>query len=213
MISNWSAEPIRGEEIRWSLRDGDSEGVLASGTIYGVEVAQGSLTEVGRINASLQSVDRAVQLLLVLEAGSHINRYPLWVYPEKEEPTYPEIEQTTSLQHALALLKQGRKVLYSPDHAAIAGNSVGGSFTPDYWNYAMFKGISESVGREVSPGTLSILTNLRTLFREFHRDAQQLAMVDHFEVCTTPHPDRTPHEYKPLIQVIDNIERKQVGLL
>lgn len=216
LISNWSAEPIRGEEIRWSLRDGDSEGVLASGTIYGVEVAQGSLTEVGRINASLQSVDRAVQLLLVLEAGSHINRYPLWVYPEKEEPTYPEIEQTTSLQHALALLKQGRKVLYSPDHAAIAGNSVGGSFTPDYWNYAMFKGISESVGREVSPGTLSILTNpAHPLFREFptemHSNWQWWIILKHARPLIL---DRTPHEYKPLIQVIDNIERNhKLGLL
>ena len=36
-------------------------------------------------------------------------------------------------------LSQGGKILLIPDHKAIEEQSVGGLFTPDYWNYAMFK--------------------------------------------------------------------------
>ncbi|MGG6550559.1 UNVERIFIED_CONTAM: hypothetical protein NY100_34710, partial [Prevotella sp. 15_C9] len=68
-------------------------------------------------------------------------------------------------------------VLLIPDHDSIVAQSVGGMFTPDYWNYSMFKTISENAGKEVSPGTLSILTDpghplLKYFPTECHSDWQ-----------------------------------------
>ena len=50
---------------------------------------------------------------------------------------------------------EGASMLWFPNHQDIALRSVGGLVTPDYWNFAMFKGISESLRRPVSPGTAS----------------------------------------------------------
>ena len=86
--------------------------------------------------------------------------------------------------------------------------TVGGLFQTDYWNYRMFKRICENNGKPVSPGTLGILTDPEhPLFKEFptarHTDWQW------FPVIKASRPiilDSFP-ELKPIVQVIDNVER------
>lgn len=100
-----------------------------------------------------------------------------------------------------------------PDSAA---NTVGGLFTTDYWNYRMFKTISESNHRPVSPGTLGILTYPHhPLFADFPTDEH--TNWQWFTIIKASHPlilDRLPKGYKPIVQVIDNIERNhKLGLI
>ena len=114
------------------------------------------------------------------------------------------------------MLQQGNKVLYIPDHKEVEKLSVGGLFTPDYWNYAMFKNISEWLKRDVSPGTLSILTDpSHPLFKEFPTETH--SNWQWWIISKNSRPfilDRTPKDYKPLVQVIDNIERNhKLGLI
>ena len=144
----------------------------------------------------------------------HVN---LWVYPDRTPESEADIFICQSLDDkARKRLSQGGKILLIPDHKAIEEQSVGGLFTPDYWNYAMFKSISENAGREVSPGTLSLLMDEKhPLFRQFptecHSNWQWWSIVRHARPFIL---NATRHEYKPLIQVVDNVERNhKLGLL
>ena len=56
-------------------------------------------------------------------------------------------------------LHNGEKVLLFPQTEEIEKISFPGHFPPEFWNYGMFKGISEWVKKPVSPGTLGLLTN------------------------------------------------------
>jgi hypothetical protein len=94
--------------------------------------------------------------------------------------------------------------------------TVPGLFQTDYWNYRMFKTICENNKKTVSPGTLGILTNpnhpVFNLFpTEEHTSWQWFAMVK------PSHPfilDNTPAQYRPIVQVIDNVERNhKLGLI
>ena len=80
----------------------------------------------------------------------------------------------------------------------------------------MFKGISESNKKPVSPGTMSIFTNpALPLFSdfptEFHTNWQWWPIVKNSRPFIL---DNTPEDYRPLVQVVDNIERNhKLGLI
>lgn len=214
-VSNYSKAALSGRNLSWTLNKASDKINIAKGELS-VDVSQGELTEVGKIEVPLQNISQATQLKLTLQLGSHVNQYDIWVYPDKEITANPDVNETTSLKEALELLKQGKKVLYIPEHKEIEKLSVGGLFTPDYWNYAMFKNISEWVKRDVSPGTLSILTNpAHPLFKNFPTEAH--SNWQWWIISKNSRPlilDKTPKDYKPLVQVIDNIERNhKLGLL
>jgi hypothetical protein len=93
---------------------------------------------------------------------------------------------------------------------------VGGLFQTDYWNYRMFKTISENNKKPVSPGTLGLLCNPRhPLFRDFPTDEH--TSWQWFPVVKASHPfilDHTDKIYRPVVQVIDNVERNhKLGLV
>jgi hypothetical protein len=214
-VSNYSKAALSGRNLSWTLNKASDKINIAKGELS-VDVSQGELTEVGKIEVPLQNISQATQLKLTLQLGSHVNQYDIWVYPDKEITANPDVNETTSLKETLELLKQGKKVLYIPEHKEIEKLSVGGLFTPDYWNYAMFKNISEWVKRDVSPGTLSVLTNpAHPLFKNFPTEAH--SNWQWWIISKNSRPlilDKTPKDYKPLVQVIDNIERNhKLGLL
>ena len=95
-----------------------------------------------------------------MTTGKYRNYYHLWVYPDETAESEGSVHVASFLNDDLRKrLESGASVLLIPDHDSIVAQSVGGMFTPDYWNYSMFKTISENAGKEVSPGTLSILTD------------------------------------------------------
>ena len=113
-------------------------------------------------------------------------------------------------------LAAGAKVLFFPDHKAVRDQSVGGLYIPDYWNYRMFKSISENNKKPVSPGTMSILTNpdlplFSDFPTEFHTNWQWWPIVKNSRPFIL---DNAPKDYFPLVQVVDNFERNhKLGLI
>jgi hypothetical protein len=80
----------------------------------------------------------------------------------------------------------------------------------------MFKGISESISKPVSPGTMSILTDPRLpLFSEF--PTEFYTNWQWWPIVKNSRPfilDNTSKDYRPLVQVVDNIERNhKLGLI
>ena len=87
--------------------------------------------------------------------------------------------------------------------------SIDGAFQTDFWCYAMFNKYNP-------PGTLGILCDpkhpaLAHFPTEFHSNWQWWSIVRHARPFIL---NATRHEYKPLIQVVDNVERNhKLGLL
>ena len=141
------------------------------------------------------------------------NHWPIWIYPANNKPDKTGILVTRRLDRpAQNALAAGKKVLLMPKDTA---GTVGGLFQTDYWNYRMFKDICESAGKPVSPGTLGILTDpSHPIFREF--PTEEYTNWQWFPVLKASRPMILDalHGYKPIVQVIDNVERNhRLGLV
>lgn len=122
----------------------------------------------------------------------------------------------TLTQETLHQLQNGASVLLFPKAEDVQQNSLPGLFPPDFWNYGMFKGISESNGKPVSPGTLGLLTDPEhPLFRDFPTDFH--TNWQWFSIIKNSRPlilNKAPKTYFPIVQVIDNLERNhKLGLI
>ena len=156
-----------------------------------------------------------IDLKLTARTAGHegVNAWPIWVYPAGNQPDRSGITIVRKLDNAaLKALEAGKKVLLMPSDTT---GTVGGLFQTDYWNYRMFKQICESNGKSVSPGTLGILTDpAHPLFREFpteeHTDWQWFPVLK----ASRPMILDALRGYKPIVQVIDNVERNhRLGLV
>ena len=203
------------EPVRWSSVS--DNGVWKRDGVLMASIPQGKVGKAGSIDLSLSGLKEAQRLTLTLTTGKYRNYYHLWVYPDETAESEGSVHVASFLNDDLRKrLESGASVLLIPDHDSIVAQSVGGMFTPDYWNYSMFKTISENAGKEVSPGTLSILTDpghllLKYFPTECHSDWQWWSITRNSRPMIL---NATRGEYRPLIQVVDNIERNhKLGLV
>jgi hypothetical protein len=216
-IANYSEASLKEQHVNWKLKK-DNGDIFDEGQII-ADLQQGELTDIATLKSDLSKISKAEKLSLsILLEGTHYqNSYPVWVYPTDVDTKVPEnILVSEKLDKIIPQLKEGSSVLFFPEFDDVVELSVGGLFTPDYWNYRMFKGISESIKKPVSPGTLSILTDplqplLSDFPTEFHTNWQWWPIVKNSRPFIL---DNTPENYRPLVQVIDNIERNhKLGLI
>lgn len=208
-IANYSGESLEGKTLSWRLGDKEGKMTLPDGE---------GLIDVGEIDVDLDDYKQATQLQLVLgiDGTEYHNTYDIWVYPAKDKlkKLQKKVIVTNELtEQIIRQLEKGKNVLLTPDSSKLC---VGGLFQTDYWNYRMFKTISENNKKSVSPGTLGILTDPKhPIFRSF--PTQMHTNWQWFPVIKASHPfmlDNTAANYRPIIQVIDNIERNhKLGLV
>ena len=208
-IANYSGESLEGKTLSWRLGDKEGKITLPDGE---------GLIDVGEIDVDLDDYKQATQLQLVLgiDGTEYHNTYDIWVYPAKDKlkKLQKKVIVTNELtEQIIRQLEKGKNVLLTPDSSKLC---VGGLFQTDYWNYRMFKTISENNKKSVSPGTLGILTDPKhPIFRSF--PTQMHTNWQWFPVIKASHPfmlDNTAANYRPIIQVIDNIERNhKLGLV
>lgn len=158
----------------------------------------------------------AVVRNITLKTGKYENEYKIWVYSDAEQKT-DKVYFANSLDDlTIKALSEGKTVLLTPDFSSIEKQSIGGLFTPDYWNYAMFKTISENNNRPVSPGSLGMLMDSKhPLFKSFptedHTDWQWWCIARNSRPLIL---NSLSKDYRPLIQTVDNIERNhKLGIL
>lgn len=217
-VADYSDKDMMGQQVKWDLRNVNGE-VISEGE-KNVDIVRGGLTDITSLDISLLKIKKAekVTLTIKLTGTPFENSYPLWIYPADADIKVPAdiIIASGPDEDILQKLYSGAKVLLFPDHSKVRDQTVGGLFTPDYWNYRMFKGISESNKKPVSPGTMSILTNpgnhiFDDFPTEFHTNWQWWPIVKNSRPFIL---DKTPVDYKPLVQVVDNIERNhKLGLI
>lgn len=217
-IANYSESDLNSKQLSWTLTDSKQQ-VLDKGVLP-LQVKQGELAKVGTLKPAIASVRKAekVTLALSIDGTPYRNDYSLWIYPAADKEVAPseDICVTDDLDTHLKYLTEGGKVLWFPSKDKHKDQTVGGLFQTDYWNYRMFRTICENLDRPVSPGTLGILTDpghpaLADFPTEFHTNWQW------FPIIKQSYPmilDRLSDDYRPIVQVIDNVERNhKLGLL
>jgi hypothetical protein len=217
-VVNYSETSLKAQPVKWELKNGRGQIIFQGEEV--VDILQGGLTNIGSLSIDLLKFPKAekLKLSILLEGTHYENSYPLWVYPSDDVTKVPgnilvskNLDKTT-----LSKLTDGALVLLFPDFNEIRDLTVGGLFTPDYWNFRMFKHISESNNKPVSPGTMSILTDPKLpLFidfpTEFYTNWQWWPIIKNSRPFIL---DDTPKDYRPLVQVVDNIERNhKLGLI
>ena len=217
-VANYSNRTIS-DDLEWEI-SGSRGKIHKKGTISNLNIAAGGLAGIGRIEMPLHAPDHAEKLTidLRLKKTAYRNTYHAWIYPApgkniSHEGIIIAEELDTEI---MSILEEGGKVLLFPAAESIRNKSVGGLFPPDFWNYGMFRGISEWLGKPVSPGTLGIVTDPgHPVFRDFptgfHTDWQWFSIIKASRPLIL---NRTPHDYRPIVQVIDNPERNhKLGLV
>ncbi|MTI40602.1 sugar-binding domain-containing protein [Fulvivirga lutimaris] len=218
VVANYSNQNFN-TGIIWSIKKQDGT-IIDEGSNTNGEIVNGGLSDQGEINLSLSSFVKPEKLTINIEIPDteYSNSYPIWVYPAHAEVEIPKSiivsEKLTS--QVLDELQGGAKVLLFPQTEDVKQNSFAGQFPPEFWNYGMFKGISEWLKKPVSPGTLGLLTNpAHPLFNSFptdcHTNWQWFSIV---KASNSLILDQTSKAYRPIVQVIDNLERNhKLGLI
>jgi len=163
---------------------------------------------------------KSKQVKIVLRCGKYRNEYNIWIYAKSKEHKSNVIVADTLDTDVVKALENGKTVVLTPRFSSIEKNSIGGLFTPDYWNYAMFKTISENNKRPVSPGSLGMLVNMNkeqnenfNMFfpNEGHTDWQWWCVAKNSRPLILNSLNK---DYRPLIQTVDNVERNhKLGIL
>ena len=208
-IANYSGESLKGKTLSWNLDAQHGSLIIPDGE---------GLLDIGALDIDLSKYEQPAQLQLTLrvEGTEYQNTYDLWVYPFGVDLS--KLEQKVIITNELTdkiarQLEKGKNVLLMPNSSKLC---VDGLFQTDYWNYRMFKTISENNKKTVSPGTLGILTDPKhPIFKSFPTEMH--TNWQWFPILKASHPmmlDNTGKDYRPIVQVIDNIERNhKLGLV
>lgn len=214
-VANYGGTSLSGKKLSWVLRNGSI--VLSQGMTV---LSEGlGLLSCGDIQLTLPDVKQAckAELSLEIKGTSYRNSYPIWIYPSIKKLNTKDILIAHRLDKSVIdVLRHGGKVLLMPRRSDCRDVTVGGLFQTDYWNYRMFKSICDNIKKPASPGTLGILTNpAHKLFADFpteyHTNWQWYPVIKYSYPLIL---DSLPHSYRPIVQVIDNVERNhKLGLV
>ncbi|ANH83897.1 hypothetical protein A8C56_12620 [Niabella ginsenosidivorans] len=217
-LVNYSPQDLSGKTIRWTIT-GPGHRLLKSGKL---QIAKGNeaIIPVGTILFPLYNIAAATKLMvqLEIEGTAYHNSCPIWVYPSRLQLTIPTgvIISEKLDDKTITQLKAGAKVLLFPEQESIKKRSVGGQFISEFWNWKVFKDAAEKQQRPQSAGTLGIFTRPELpLFShfptEFYTSWQWWTIVKQARPLIL---DALPSGYRPLVQVIDNIDRNhKLGLI
>ena len=202
-----------------STEDG---GILYSEDIGNAAIPQGRLSTFKSLHIPLNHIKESQKLTfrIALKNTSYHNSWNIWVYPRYDKIREGVIDGVTVTRDSkvFAKLYQGEKpVLYIPKEKDIKGQSVGGLFISDFWNYKVFNNVTKSLGKESSPGTLGLLIEnpehgiFNSFPTDFHSNWQWWNIIKKSSPIIL---NEMPKDYYPIVQVIDNFERNhKLGLI
>lgn len=162
-------------------------------------------------------------LTLKLQGTGICNQYVLWRYPARTDRETEELLQnggsgrlrvTDDANRAWNRLKSGDDVLFFPGYLR---DKLPGFYCTDFWNYTMFRQISEQMGRETAVGTLGLCIRQEhpalSLF-----DCETYSTPQWYHIVTGSDCailDTCGGEgFRPIVQMIDNVERNhRLGIL
>ena len=141
------------------------------------------------------------------------NTWQLGIIPPPKEVSEAGVYVAHSFADAKPYLDRGEDVLLLP---YTVKNAVTGQYCTDFWNYRMFRQISESMGKPEPVGTLGLCIQAdhpiaKAMFSKEYATPQWYTPVTHADCAVL---DFAPEGYCPIVQMIDNVERcHRLGLI
>ncbi len=199
-VANYSSKTIS-DEVSWTVTTRDKK-VLFQGSMGTTRLPIGNSQALGNINIPLKTIKRAEELTvtLCLRNGKQHNEWNIWVYPEITPALSTNAIFTTSADSALALLKQGRNVVFNPDTSIIKG--IDGRFAPVFWSPVHFPDQPGSMGLLID-NQHPALANFPT---ETYSNWQWWDLVTNSRSVQL---DDLKPQPTPIIRVIDNFFRNR----
>ncbi len=216
-VCNWEA--FSGREVQYRVYCDASTDLWESGSLT-FDKGSERLHEAGVVSFEIPMLEKPckVKIELTLPGTEYKNVYELWAYPEYEveisetEISYggKSIRVVRSWEEALECRTHGVPCIYVPVQN---GEDIEGTYCTDFWNYPMFRSISESMGRKVPVGTLGLYIHKDKLADfpcEVYSTPQWFHLVMHSH-CTVLDGRE---DVQLLVQPIDNVERcHKLGIL
>lgn len=216
-VAHYGAEDLIDQKVIWSLKQGET--VLGSGSFV-EDIIRGEVNEVDLIHVSLNSVQSPEKLRLEISLADtpYKNGYDVWVYPA-QIPTPPSAAPSYVRSWSADVqskLEAGESVLLIPERDSFQ-NTVEMAFISGFWSpmFRMKGKVCPATGRE-TPGTQGILVDPdHPMFSgfptEFHSNWQWWHMVKN---CNPMILDHTSNHFRPIVQVIDGMDRNhKLGLI
>ena len=198
------------------------DGELLKEAVLSITKSDTRVWEVGEVSFAIPEMDKPgiVKVELQIPGTEYYNEYTLWAYPayeveiSEEKISYADkmLFVARTQAQAEAYKAAGTPFVYIPD--AQEGD-VEGTYCTDFWNYPMFRSISESVKRKVPIGTLGLyIDNENDLFKDFpcenYSTPQWYQMVMHSHCSVLDGKENV----ETIVQPIDNVERcHKLGML
>lgn len=167
---------------------------------------KGGVFDLGSISLVMPDCEKAAKVVLTINCKDICNKYILWVYPNTETSQPENITVTSDWSAAKSVLADGGRVLFTPENLNDE-NSIEGTYCTDFWNYPMFRSISESMKKPVPVGTLGLLIDnrhpsLADFPSETYSTAQWYDIVNRSRTVILDGTD-----IDPIVRTIDNCER------
>lgn len=218
-LSNSTPEVFHGKQLVYSVLK--NEKILAEGT-FGIPESKERVCLVGELQFRILKLEKPgkIQVKLHIADTKYENTYNLWTYP-KTQITITEkaicfgeqsVKIVDTLEEAKARKALGEKVLCIPKQNP---GDVEGTYCTDFWNYPMFRSISESMNRKMPVGTLGLYIPGKEQLEE-NFPCESFSTPQWYHLVTHSHCavlDKH-EEVELLVQPIDNIERcHKLGML
>ncbi len=227
-VANYGEESLKGKQVKYAItynQDGEEKTQVGTFVINNDEkglmnVGQASLPcPTLPTNSNQQHCPIQTQLTVRMAGQAIGNSYPIWVYPKNDGKQIMTNKKTIVTREMtdriVKKLQKGARVLWTVANDTTF-HAVEPLFQTDYWNYRMFKTICENNKKTVSPGTMGILCQpehpaFQGFPTEEHTNWQWFAILKNSRPLIL---DNLPYGYRPIIQVVDNIERNhKLGIL
>lgn len=198
-LYNYGGEVLNNRTISWEILD---NGVAIKKGSFKVEAAQyGYNGALGTISFPLNEIRNASKLDVIVRADKtdYTNKWNIWVYPEKTEMNWGNVQYTRNYEEAMAMLAQGKKVLFNPDWKTIKG--IEGKFVPVFWSPVHFP---------KQAGTMGLLCDPKhKAFKDFptdsHTDWQWWDLIINSTTMITD----SLQGGNPIVEMIDNFSNNR----
>lgn len=161
-LAYYSKKKIKAASVKVTLTDRYDGEVAAEAEIETGKLEKNGLHNLGKITLVIPDKKTpesyCLQLELVSEEGVlAANSYTLWSYPKAKKNKIPkDVVVAHSMQELMNSVDEGKPILYylAPEKNS---RSMPAAYCADFWNYPMFKSISESMNKTLPVGTLGTL--------------------------------------------------------
>jgi len=159
-IANYFRD-FKNSSVAWKLKDSEGKTVMQDSAKV-AQILKGNTLKLGDFSIPLAGLPAPAKytIELSLQGTTYKNQWNIWLYKKEVESNDDGVLVTSSFNVAIEALKEGKKVLLSPDIKDIVG--ITGKFVPVFWSPVHFPD---------QPGTMGLLMDPKhAAFRDFPTD-------------------------------------------